>query len=126
LSSCGHGGADRLIAGDYRRDATWSQDLIFLSNIIHGETRKRTQRSWLLARHSTPAVASSSKTIFSTRLGNVAGGAIFSMLMSSPPMADAATALTRSKLGWQAGLQSILEIVLPPPMTSSLVIGAGD
>jgi SAM-dependent methyltransferase len=117
----------RLIAGDYRHDAIpGSYDLIFLSNIIHGEnSEKNATLMAKLARHLNPGgrVVIKDHILDATR-ARPPVGAIFSMLMLLTTDGGRCYSFDEIK-AWleQAGLHSIREIVLPPPMTSSLVIG---
>jgi len=117
----------RLIAGDYRKaPIPGSYDVIFLSNIIHGESfesnrsliRKLVSNLKLGGQivvkdhilddsHTTPPV-----------------GAIFSLLMLLTTESGRCYSFSEIK-SWmeQAGLSRVRQINLPPPLTSSLVIG---
>jgi len=121
--------ADRieLTAGDYRRAAIpGSYDAILLSNIIHGENHER-NRALLakLAANLSPGGRLIVKDhILDHSATQPAVGAIFSLLMLLTT--DGGRCYSFSEIeAWmkQAGLSRVEQIDLPPPMTSSLVIG---
>ena len=101
----------KLIAGDYRRDAIpGSYDLIFLSNIIHGEnSEKNAALMAKLARHLNPGgrVVIKDHILDETR-AQPPVGAIFSMLMLLTTDGGRCYSFAEIK-AWleQAGLQTI-------------------
>jgi SAM-dependent methyltransferase len=118
----------RLIAGDYRSDPIpGSYDVIFLSNIIHGENDER-NRSLIdkLARHLEPAGRVVIKDhILDDSRANPPVGAIFSLLMLLTTDGGRCYSFGEIKRWFEnAGLAQIQQIDLPPPLTSSLVVGA--
>ena len=117
----------RLIAGDYRKDPIpGSYDVIFLSNIIHGESFE-INRSLIrkLVSNLKPGgqivikdhILDDSRTIPPV-------GAIFSLLMLLTTESGRCYSFNEIK-SWmeQAGLPRVQQIDLPPPLTSSLVVG---
>lgn len=123
------GMADRmtLIPGDYRRDAVRGLfDVVFLSNIIHGEDPEKNQRLiGKLSDNLKPAGRLVIKDhILDETHANPAVGAIFSLLMLLTT--DGGRCYSFGEIrSWMecAGLSQIQLIDLPPPLTSSLVIG---
>jgi hypothetical protein len=117
----------RLIAGDYRKDPIpGSYDIVFLSNIIHGE-----------GEHDNPSLIH--KLVANLKAGGriiikdhildesrttPPVGAIFSLLMLLTTASGRCYSFSEVKV-WmeQAGLSRVQRIDLPPPLNSSLVIG---
>jgi predicted O-methyltransferase YrrM len=117
----------QLVAGDYRSDAISEKyDVIFLSNIIHGENFEQNER--LIALLAKQLARSGRIVIKDHVLGESrvqpAVGAIFSMFMLLTTGVGRCYSYAEIK-GWlrRAGLSQVREIVLPAPLTSSLVIG---
>jgi hypothetical protein len=117
-----------LIPGDYRKDSIPGQyDLVFLSNIIHGEDDKGNEA--LLAKLSGNISASGriviKDHILDESRAHPAVGAIFSLLMLLTTAGGRCYSFNEIR-NWMelAGLHQIRQIDLPPPLTSSLVIGA--
>jgi SAM-dependent methyltransferase len=117
----------RLIAGDYRSDPIpGSYDAVLLSNIIHGENFASNEKLLRnLADHLAPAGLMIIKDhILDHSRANPAVGAVFSLLMLLTT--DGGRCYTFDEIkSWMAaaGLSNIRQIDLPPPLTSSLVIG---
>ena len=119
-----------LIAGDYRKDPIPGQyDAVFLSNIIHGEDFERNQN---LINKLSRSLKPSGRIIVKDHIldesrANPAVGAIFSLLMLLTTAGGRCYSFGEIK-SWmeQAGLSQIHRIDLPPPLTSSLVIGSAD
>lgn len=122
--------ADRitLIAGDYRNDPIPGQfDVIFLSNIIHGEAYSGDQA--LIAKlagnlKKSGRIVIKDHILDESRAHPVVG-AIFSLLMLLTTDGGRCYSFQEIK-NWLelAGLQQVRQIDLPPPLTSSLVIGS--
>ena len=117
----------QLVAGDYRSDPIPGKyDVIFLSNIIHGENSERNQRLIAkLAKQLTPLGRIIIKDhILDESRAHPPVGAIFSLLMLLTTDGGRCYSYAEIK-GWleQAGLNRVREIALPAPLTSSLVIG---
>jgi hypothetical protein len=117
-----------LIAGDYRRDPIPGKyDVILLSNIIHGESYRKNQA--LICKLALNLKPSGRMVIKDHILGesraNPAVGAIFSLLMLLTTEGGRCYSFGEIK-NWMegAGLSQIQQIDLPPPLTSSLVVGA--
>ena len=124
------GMTDRItqIAGDYRKDPIPGHyDSIFLSNIIHGEDFERNQD--LINRVSRNLKARGrivvKDHILDESRTDPAVGAIFSLLMLLTTAGGRCYSFGEIS-SWmeQAGLTQIQQINLPPPLTSSLVVGA--
>lgn len=117
----------RLISGDYRRDPiTGSYQLIFLSNIIHGEGNEENQK---LIKKLSSNLEPSGRIVIKDHILDAAHahppvGAIFSLLMLLTTESGRCYAFDEVK-SWflQAGLARVRKIDLPPPLTSSLVVG---
>src|SRR6267142_5354872 len=120
----------RLISGDYRMDPfLGSYDLIFLSNIIHGESFEN-NRSLIckLVSNLKPGgqivikdhILDDSRTIPPV-------GAIFSLLMLLTTESGRCYSFNEIR-SWmeRAGLSQVRQIDLPPPLTSSLVVGTSN
>jgi SAM-dependent methyltransferase len=120
----------RLISGDYRVDEIpGSYDVIFLSNIIHGESFEVNRR--LMINLSTVlkpggSVIVKDHILDSTR-ANPPVGAVFSVLMLLTAEAGRCYAFDEVK-AWMsaAGLMDIRQIDLPAPLNSSLVIASKE
>jgi SAM-dependent methyltransferase len=117
-----------LIAGDYRSDPIpGSYDVIFLSNIIHGENdEKNTKLIDKLARNLNPSgrIVIKDHILDDTRV-NPPVGAIFSLLMLLTTDGGRCYSFGEIRRWMEtAGLRQVRQIDLPPPLTSSLVIGA--
>lgn len=117
-----------LKAGDYRTDPIPGKfDIVFLSNIIHGENADRNQA--LIARlagNLTPSGCIVIKDhILDESRANPPVGAIFSLLMLLTTDGGRCYSFGEIKT-WleRAGLRRVRQIDLPPPLTSALVIGA--
>jgi SAM-dependent methyltransferase len=118
----------QLIAGDYRQDPLGGQyDVIFLSNIIHGEDDGQNETLVAkLSRHLKPSGRMVIKDhILDETRANPPVGAIFSLLMLLTTSGGRCYSFGEVK-SWMevAGLSRVEQIDLPPPLTSSLVIGA--
>jgi ubiquinone/menaquinone biosynthesis C-methylase UbiE len=119
-----------LVAGDYRKDPIpGHHDAVFLSNIIHGEDFERNQN---LINKLSRSLKPSGRIIVKDHIldesrANPAVGAIFSLLMLLTTAGGRCYSFGEIK-SWmeQAGLSQIHRIDLPPPLTSSLVIGSAD
>jgi SAM-dependent methyltransferase len=117
----------QLVSGDYRRDAIpGSYDAIFLSNIIHGESHEENQR--LMAKLSANLkpggrIIIKDHILDETR-ANPPAGAVFSLLMLLTTECGRCYSFDEVK-SWleRAGLKRIHQIELPPPLTSSLLVG---
>ena len=118
----------RRIAGDYRKDSIPGRyDMIFLSNIIHGESLEM-NRSLIrkLASNLKPGgqIVIKDHILDDSRTAPPVG-AIFSLLMMLTTASGRCYSFSEIKI-WmeQAGLTKVRQIDLPPPLTSSLVIGS--
>jgi SAM-dependent methyltransferase len=117
----------RLIRGDYRTDSIPGRyDLIFLSNIIHGEPEEENERLIVkLTSKLEPGgrIIIKDHVLDSSRTHPTVG-AIFSLLMLLTTNRGRCYSFDEIKT-WMtaAGLTEIQQIPLPPPLTSSLVIG---
>ncbi len=118
----------RLIAGDYRKDSIpGSYDIIFLSNIIHGEGE---QDNLSLIHKLAANLKAGGRLvvkdhILDDRRTTPPVGAIFSLLMLLTTASGRCYSFSEIKLWMEdAGLSHVQQIDLPPPLTSSLVIGA--
>ncbi|MGH7855476.1 MAG: methyltransferase [Candidatus Binatia bacterium] len=125
----GAGMTDRitLIAGDYRKDPIPGHyDSVFLSNIIHAEDSERNQDLMSkLSRNLKPRGSIVVKDhVLDESRANPAAGAIFSLLMLLTTAGGRCYSFGEIK-SWmeRAGLSQIQQIGLPPPLTSSLVVG---
>jgi len=116
-----------LIAGDYRSDPIpGTYDVIFMSNIIHGEDDKKNEA--LIGKLVTNLKSSGRLVIKDHILHETRAeprvGAIFSLLMLLTT--DGGRCYSFGEIQrWMelAGLRQVRQIDLPPPLTSSLVIG---
>jgi len=117
----------KLVSGDYRKDSIpGSYDAIFLSNIIHGEGSEENQK--LMTKLATN-LKSGGRIIIKDHIldetrANPPAGAIFSLLMLLTTTSGRCYSFNEVK-SWleNAGLHRIRQINLPPPLTSSLIIG---
>ena len=118
----------QLIAGDYRKDPLGGEyDVIFLSNIIHGEDYGQNEALVAkLSRHLKPSgrIVIKDHILNETR-ANPPVAAIFSLLMLLTTSGGRCYSFGEVK-SWMevAGLMRVQQIELAPPLTSSLVIGA--
>ncbi len=116
-----------LIAGDYRNDPIpGSYDLILLSNIIHGENFEKNSALFnKLAKCLRPRGRLVVKDhILDETHANPPVGAIFSLLMLLTT--DGGRCYSFGEIeSWMnaAGLAQVRQVDLPPPLTSSLVVG---
>jgi hypothetical protein len=117
-----------LVPGDYRRDPIPGKfDAIFLSNIIHGENTDRNQALiGKLAANVAPAGSILIKDhILDETRAHPRVGAIFSLLMLLTTDGGRCYSFGEIKHWFaRAGLTQVRQIDLPPPLTSSLVVGA--
>ena len=121
--------ADRiaLVPGDYRTDPIpGNYDIIFLSNIIHSESAENNNN---LMSKLYQSLVPGGKIVIKDHIldddrTHPPVGAIFSLLMLLTTTAGRCYTFDEVR-GWllQAGCEEIREIPLPPPLTSSLVIG---
>ena len=117
----------RFIAGDYRKDAIpGNYDVIFLSNIIHGEDYENNQALILkIAANLKPSGRIVIKDhILDDSRANPAVGAVFSLLMLLTTAGGRCYSFGEIE-SWmkRAGLASVEQFNLPFPLTSALVIG---
>ena len=117
----------RLIAGDYRKDPIpGSYDMVFLSNIIHGEGE---QENLSLIDKLTANLKTGGRLVIKDHILDDSRtappvGAIFSLLMLLTTASGRCYSFSEIKLWMErAGLANVEQINLPPPLTSSLVIG---
>jgi SAM-dependent methyltransferase len=117
----------RLVAGDYRRDPLPGEhQTAFLSNIIHGEGDD--VNAALMAKVHRGLTVGGRIIIKDHILNDThtqpASGAVFSLLMLLTTAQGKCYSYAEvNKWLAAAGFKDIHEIVLPPPLTSSLVIG---
>ena len=126
VREAGLGERIQLITGDYRSDAIpGSYDVIFLSNIIHGEDFAANQQLIKkLSANLNPGgrLVLKDHILDDTRTAPPVG-AIFSLLMLLTTEAGRCYGFDEVKTWLEAaGLKHIRQIDLPPPLTSSLVI----
>ena len=116
-----------LVAGDYHADPIpGNYDVIFLSNIIHGENEERNAE---LVGKLAASLNSAGRLIIKDHIldgsrANPPVGAVFSLLMLLTT--DDGRCYSLGEItAWMnnAGLNRLQQIDLPPPLTSSLVIG---
>jgi SAM-dependent methyltransferase len=116
-----------LVSGDYRNDPIPGlYQLIFLSNVIHGEGYEENQR--LIAKLSS-GLEPGGRIVIKDHILDATHahppvGAIFSLLMLLTTEAGRCYSFDEVK-NWltQAGLGKVKQIDLPAPLTSSLVVG---
>lgn len=123
----GLGDRIRLIPADYRRDAIpGSYQVVFLSNIIHGEGAAQNERlmSKLHACLEPGGRVVIKDHILDDSLTHPPVGATFSLLMLLTTESGRCYSFSEVK-GWleNAGFARVLQIPLPRPLTSSLVVG---
>jgi len=127
VNASGLGDRIRLVPGDYRRDPIPDKHQVaFLSNIIHGESVEENERLMAkiygcLDRDGTIIVKDH---ILDDSLAHPSAGAVFSLLMLLTTEQGRCYTFNEVK-SWleKAGFQRVRELRLPPPFTSSLVIG---
>lgn len=124
----GLGGRIRLIPADYRRDAIpGSYQLVFLSNIIHGEGAAENERLMgkLHACLEPGGRVVIKDHILDDSLTHPPVGATFSLLMLLSTESGRCYSFNEVK-GWleNAGFERVSQIPLSHPLTSSLVVGA--
>jgi predicted O-methyltransferase YrrM len=120
----------RLVAGDYRKDAIpGSYDIIFLSNIIHGESE---QENYSLVGKLAGHLKQGGRLVIKDHIldetrASPPVGALFSLLMLLTTTGGRCYSLSEIT-SWmeRAGLSHVQQIDLPPPLTSSLVIAASN
>jgi hypothetical protein len=123
-------GRIELIPGDYRSERIpGTYDLIFLSNIIHGED---TEKNATLLKKLAAQVNPQGRIVIKDHIldesrADPPVGAVFSLLMLLTTDGGRCYSFTEVR-GWleRAGLKHVRQIDLPPPLTSSLVIGSRD
>jgi O-methyltransferase/methyltransferase family protein len=117
----------KLVRGDYRRDAVPDRyDAIFLSNIIHGEGSKENQKlmTKLAANLDAGGRIIIKDHILDETRTNPPVGASFSLLMLLTTASGRCYSFNEVKSWFEnAGLSRVRQFDLPPPLTSSLIIG---
>jgi SAM-dependent methyltransferase len=116
-----------LVPGDYHTDPIPGNcDLILLSNIIHSESAADNEN---LMRKVYQSLEPGGKVVIKDHIlddsrAHPLVGAVFSLLMVLTTTAGRCYSLKEVR-SWliHAGFETITEIPLPPPLTSSLVIG---
>jgi SAM-dependent methyltransferase len=116
-----------LIAGDYRTDKIpGAYDLVYLSNIIHGEGDEENRR---LMSKLYGCLAPGGRIVIKDHIldesrTRPASGAVFALMMLLTTERGKCYSYEEVK-AWlaKAGFKDIHEVSLPPPLTSSLVIG---
>src|SRR5262249_18758576 len=116
-----------LIAGDYRTDKiTGAYELVFLSNIIHGEGDDENSR---LMSKLYGCLAPGGRIVIKDHILDESrtqpvAGAVFALMMLLTTERGKCYSYAEVKR-WldNAGFKGIHEAPLPPPLTSSLVIG---
>ena len=117
----------RLVAGDYRTaPIPGIYDVIFLSNIIHGESFENNRS---LIRKLVSNLKPGGQIVIKDHILDDSRttppvGAIFSLLMLLTTESGRCYSFNEIRT-WmeQAGLPQVRQIDLPPPLTSSLVVG---
>jgi hypothetical protein len=117
----------KLVSGDYRKDSISERyDVILLSNIIHGEGSEENQRLMmkLAANLNAGGRMIIKDHILNETRADPPVGAIFSLLMLLTTASGRCYSFNEVK-SWleNAGLHSVGQADLPPPLTSSLIIG---
>jgi O-methyltransferase/methyltransferase family protein len=117
----------RLIAGDYRKEPIpGNYNAIFLSNIIHGESfeNNRSLIRKLVSNLKPRGQIVIKDHILDDSRTTPPVGAIFSLLMLLTTESGRCYSFNEIR-SWmeQAGLSQVRQIDLPPPLTSSLVVG---
>ena len=121
--------ADRIecVAGDYRTEPIpGGYDMVFLSNIIHGEDEASNEA---LAAKLSESLDSGGRLVIKDHIleggrAETDTGTVFSLLMLLTT--DGGRCYTLDEVrGWleRAGLVDVARVELPPPLTSSLVVG---
>ena len=117
----------KLVSGDYRNDPIPGRhDAILLSNIIHGEGSKENQKLMIKLAAN---LKSGGRIIIKDHIldeirANPPVGAIFSLLMLLTTASGRCYSFNEVKSWFEnAGLSHVRQIDLPPPLTSSLIIG---
>jgi len=117
----------KLASGDYRSDPIPGRyDAIFLSNIIHGEGSEENQRlmTKLAANLNAGGQIIIKDHILDETQANPPVGAIFSLLMLLTTMSGRCYSFNEVKCWLEnAGISRVRQVDLPPPLTSSLIIG---
>ncbi len=116
-----------LLVGDYHSDPIPGRyELILLSNIVHGESFDENQR---LMTKLYGNLSSGGRIVLKDHILDMTRtqppvGAIFSLLMLLTTQSGRCYGFDEIK-GWleNAGFHGVMQIDLPPPLTSSLVIG---
>ncbi len=116
-----------LVAGDYRTDKIpGSYDLVYLSNIIHGEGDEDNNR---LISKLYGCIESGGRIVIKDHIlddscTQPTSGAVFALMMLLTTERGKCYSYAEVK-AWlaKAGFGDIHEVPLPPPLTSSLVIG---
>ncbi len=127
VKDAGLWGRISLETGDYRSDPIpGTYQMVFLSNIIHGEGSDENRRLMRKVYHCLEknGKAVIKDHILDDSLTHPPVGAIFSLLMLLTTARGRCYSFNEVK-AWleEAGFRTIKEIPLPPPLTSSLVIG---
>jgi SAM-dependent methyltransferase len=117
----------RLIAGDYRTDTIpGCYDVILLSNIIHGEGERANE---LLVRKLVSNLQPGGRFVVKDHIldesrASPPVGAVFSLLMLLTTVSGRCYSFDEIRLWMErANLSQVQKIDLPPPFTSSLVVG---
>jgi hypothetical protein len=117
----------RRITGDYRQDPIpGNYDVVFLSNIVHGEGE---QDNLSLIHKLAANLKAGGRLVVKDHVPDDGrttppAGAIFSLLMLLTTASGRCYSFSEIKLWMEhAGLSHVQQIDLPPPLTSSLVIG---
>jgi len=127
VKDSGLGDRIRLETGDYRFDPIpGSYQMVFLSNIIHAESAEENNR---LMRKVYQCLENKGRVlvkdhILDDSLTQPPVGSIFTLLMLLTTTQGRCYSFNEVK-AWleQAGFNAVKEIPLPPPLTSSLVVG---
>jgi SAM-dependent methyltransferase len=127
IRASGLGDRIQLVTGDYRTDTVPGRyQTIFMSNIIHAEDYEQNEQLIKkLANHLLPNGQLIIKDhILDESRAYPPAGAVFSLLMLLTTEGGRCYTFGEVK-AWMvgAGLRSIRQIDLPPPLTSSLIIG---
>jgi hypothetical protein len=117
----------KLLSGDYRHDPIPGHyDAIFLSNIIHGESEEENRKLVikLAANLNAGGRMIVKDHILDDSRADPPVGAIFSLLMLLTTASGRCYSFREVK-SWMesAGLRRARQIDLPPPLTSSLIVG---
>lgn len=130
VKDSGLGDRIRLETGDYRFDPIpGSYQVVFLSNIIHAESAEENNR---LMRKVYQCLENKGRAlikdhILDDSLTQPPVGAIFALLMLLTTEQGRCYSFNEVKAWLQeAGFKAVKQILLPPPLTSSLVVGEKD